>query len=253
LGLVTAAEHGPEAVRVIDAMAKLVAGGVNLDAIVRVASQASPLDGEAWEPPVQQASRPVIAVAGGAAFTFGYAEHAEMLAAAGAEVAVFDPLRDTRLPEGTKGLVLPGGFPEQHAEVLSANSELRAAVADFEGPVHAECGGLLFLVKSLDGHPMCGVLDADASMTPSLLLGYRDAVAASDSALCTEGMRWTGHEFHRTAVTPIHGGKPAWIWRDRAGAVVREGFVEGRVHASYLHTHPVANPGAIARFVRACE
>jgi cobyrinic acid a,c-diamide synthase len=252
LGLVTAAEHGPEAVRVIDAMAKLVAGGVNLDAIARVAGQAGPLGAEPWEPPVQQAGRPVIAVAGGAAFTFGYAEHPEMLAAAGAEVAVFDPLRDTSLPEGTKGLVLPGGFPEQHAEALSANEALRTAVAAFDGPVHAECGGLLFLVKSLDGHPMCGVLDAEAEMTPSLSLGYRDAVAATGSALCTEGMRWTGHEFHRTVVSPIHGGKPAWIWRDRAGAVVREGFAEGRVHASYLHTHPVANPGAIARFVRAC-
>ncbi|MBP2325469.1 cobyrinic acid a,c-diamide synthase [Kibdelosporangium banguiense] len=253
LGLVTAAEHGPEAVRVIDAMAELVAGGVNLDAIVRVAGEAGPLDGEPWQAPVQEASRPVIAVAGGAAFTFGYAEHAEMLAAAGAEVAVFDPLRDTRLPEGTKGLVLPGGFPEQHAEQLSANEALREAVAAFHGPVHAECGGLLFLVKSLDGHPMCGVLDAEAQMTPSLSLGYRDAVAAADSPLCTEGIRWTGHEFHRTVVTPIRGEKPAWIWRDRAGSVVREGFVQRRVHASYLHTHPVANPGAIARFVRACE
>ena len=90
-------------------------------------------------------------------------------------------------------------------------------------------------------------------MAPTLSLGYRDAVAATDSPLCAEGTRWTGHEFHRTVVTPVHGEKPAWIWRDRSGAPVREGFAQGRIHASYLHTHPVANPVATARFVRHCE
>ncbi|WP_083752865.1 cobyrinate a,c-diamide synthase [Actinosynnema sp. ALI-1.44] len=249
LGLVTAAEHGPEAVRVIDSMAHLVAGGVDLDEVTTLARSAGPLPGTPWEPGIAEVGRPVIAIAGGPAFTFGYAEHAELLAAAGAQVEVFDPVHDSALPEGARGLVLPGGFPEQHAEALSANEPLRRAVAEFRGPVHAECGGLLFLVKSLDGHPMCGVLDATAEMTPSLSLGYRDAVAASDSPLCPEGTRWTGHEFHRTVVHPVHGSEPAWIWRDRAGSVVREGFVSGQVHASYLHTHPVANPGAIARFV----
>lgn len=252
LGLVTAAEHGPEAVRAIDSMAHLVAGGVDLDAVTKLAAEAGPLDVQPWEPAVETVGRPVIAVAGGAAFTFGYAEHPEILAAAGAEVAVFDPLRDTSLPEGTSGLVLPGGFPEQHAAALSGNAELRRAVAAFTGPVHAECGGLLFLVKSLDGHPMCGVLDAEAEMTPTLSLGYRDAVATGDSALCAEGTRWTGHEFHRTVVRPIRGDQAAWVWRGRAGEVVREGFVHGLVHASYLHTHPAANPDAIARFVRSC-
>lgn len=250
LGLVTAAEHGPEAIRVIDSMAHLVAGGVDLDAVTAVARTAGPVPGTPWQPDVvPESGRPVIAVAGGPAFTFGYAEHAELLAAAGAQVAVFDPLHDSTLPTGTRGLVLPGGFPEQHAEALSANWPLRRAVAEFDGPVHAECGGLLFLVKSLDGHPMCGVLDATAEMTASLSLGYRDAVALADSPLCPEGTRWTGHEFHRTVVRPVHGAEPAWIWRDRAGSVVREGFVSGRVHASYLHTHPVANPSAIAGFV----
>ena len=253
LGLVTAAEHGPEAVRVIDAMAHLVAGGVDLDAVVRVAAEAVPLDIEPWRPPiVERSDRPTIAVAGGAAFTFGYAEHTEILTAAGADVAVFDPLRDPALPEGTRGVVLPGGFPEQHAAALSANETLCSEFRIFSGPVHAECGGLLFLVNSLDGYPMCGILDASAEMTPKLALGYRDAVATGDSVLCAEGTRWTGHEFHRTAVTPGHGAGPAWVWRDREGAVVREGFIQGQVHASYLHTHPVANPDAIARFVHAC-
>ena len=109
--------------------------------------------------------RPRIAIAGGPAFTFGYAEHPELLAAAGAEVVTFDPLRDEKLPGDVDGLVIGGGFPEEHAADLSANAPLRAQVAALAragAPVIAECAGLLYLARSLDGHPMCGVLDADA-------------------------------------------------------------------------------------------
>jgi cobyrinic acid a,c-diamide synthase len=67
----------------------------------------------------------VVAVAGGAAFTFGYTEQAELLEAAGARVAPFDPLADEDLPEGTAGLILGGGFPEIHAAGLSANGRRR--------------------------------------------------------------------------------------------------------------------------------
>ncbi|GLZ40227.1 cobyrinate a,c-diamide synthase [Actinokineospora sp. NBRC 105648] len=257
LGLIPAAEHGDPATRAVAAMADLVAASVDLDEVVRIAQTASSVDSALWSAsdevePV--AGRPVIAVAGGPAFTFGYAEHTELLRAAGAEVAVVDPLRDEGLPPGTAGLVLPGGFPEAHAEALSANEPLRDAVAALArsgAPVHAECGGLLYLASKLDGHPMCGVLEAEASMTSRLLLGYRDAVALTASVLHPEGARVSGHEFHRTRTLPQHGERPAWVWRDHDGTVHREGFLHGRVHASYLHTHPAGNPAAIRAFIAA--
>ncbi len=150
----------------------------------------------------------MVAVAGGAAFTFGYAEQTELLAAAGLEVAVVDPLHDERLPDGTAALVLPGGFPEEHVAALSANVPLRAAVADLAAsgaPVHAECGGLLYLCADLDGHPLAAVLPATAAMTGRLTLGYREAVALTDSAPFAAGQRVAGHEFHHCAVTPRPG------------------------------------------------
>ncbi|WP_189053792.1 cobyrinate a,c-diamide synthase [Longimycelium tulufanense] len=256
LGLVTAAEGGAAARSAVDAMADAVAAGVDLDAVIRVARTAAPLDARPWEPAIEVVpERPVVAVAGGPAFTFGYAEHVEILSAAGAQVVTVDPLRDERLPEGAAGLVLPGGFPEQHAAELAGNAPLRAEVAAFATagyPVHAECGGLLYLARELDGQPMCGVLDATARMSERLTLGYRDAVAATESALFLPGERVSGHEFHRTVVRPDHGVSPAWHWRDRAGRPVTEGFVHGGVHASYLHTHPAARPEAVARFVARC-
>ncbi|MGW6710350.1 cobyrinate a,c-diamide synthase, partial [Streptomyces sp. NPDC054956] len=195
---------------------------------------------------------PVIAVAGGAAFTFSYAEHAELLTAAGAEVVTFDPLRDETLPEGTAGLVIGGGFPEVYAPELSANERLREAVAGFAaagGPVAAECAGLLYLARSLDGKPMCGVLDADARMSERLTLGYREAVAVSDSVLAPAGTRLRGHEFHRTVIEPGAGAAPAWGFTHPERRV--EGFVERGVHASYLHTHWAAEPSVAVRFAEA--
>ncbi len=175
LGLIPAAELGRDAAAAAGALAAIVAGGVDLEAVLRLARTAGSLPDHADFPaerPVVPAPFPAggprIAVAGGAAFTFGYAEHPELLAAAGAEVVTFDPVRDEQLPEDVHGLVIGGGFPEEHAADLSANARLRAEVAALAGagaPVIAECAGLLYLARSLDGHPMCGVLEADTEMT----------------------------------------------------------------------------------------
>jgi cobyrinic acid a,c-diamide synthase len=252
----------------VAALADLVAAGVDLDAVLRVARSAPELSAPPWVPaeavgpPV--AGRPVVAVAGGPAFSFGYAETTELLAAAGAEVAAFDPLRNESLPAGVRGLVVGGGFPEVYAADLAANAPLRAEVAALAArgaPIAAECAGLLWLCRELDGADMCGVLDAEATMTDRLTLGYRDAVALSDSPLAAAGTRVTGHEFHRTHVSPRSGlltgpapraGAPAdgaaWAWRDADP----EGFVTGNVHASYLHLHWAGRPDIPRRLVAAC-
>jgi cobyrinic acid a,c-diamide synthase len=263
LGLVPVAERRAAAVEAVAAMGAQVAGGCDLDALVALARSAGPLTDAAWEaaeavagpsPAGTALAAGVVAVAGGEAFTFSYAEHAELLTAAGADVVPFDPLRDERLPEGTRGLVVGGGFPEVYAAELSANEPLRKAVADLAlsgAPVAAECAGLLYLCRELDGRPMCGVLDATARMSERLTLGYRDAVAVGDSALAAAGTRMRGHEFHRTVVEPGAGAAPAWGLRAPVRRV--EGFVQRGVHASYLHTHWAAAPGVARRFVERCR
>ncbi|UUU42632.1 cobyrinate a,c-diamide synthase [Streptomyces sp. NBC_00162] len=285
LGLVPVAERRADALAAVAALADQVRAGCDLDALMALARTAPALACEPWsaegaltgtrgsapnpapqtpaglESPYGQSGppdartpgrRPVVAVAGGAAFTFSYAEHAELLTAAGADVVTFDPLRDEALPEGTTGLVIGGGFPEVYAPELSANEPLRAAVAAFAaagGPVAAECAGLLYLARSLDGKPMCGVLDADARMSERLTLGYREAVAVSDSALAPAGTRLRGHEFHRTVIEPGAGATAAWGFTHPERRV--EGFVQQGVHASYLHTHWAAAPSVAGRFAQA--
>ncbi|MGH8886161.1 MAG: cobyrinate a,c-diamide synthase [Egibacteraceae bacterium] len=248
LGLVPVAERPAEARRAVADLGGRVGAHVDLDAVLALARTAPRLHRAAWAPPAgwtRDAPRRRVAVAGGPAFSFVYTENLELLAAAGAEIAPLDPTRDEALPDGTQALYLGGGFPEAHAEALSANAPLRAAVAAFDGPVLAECGGLLYLCRQLDGLPMCGVLDAQAAMTDRLTLGYREAEAATGSALWDLGARVCGHEFHYSTATPGAGAAPAWRLPRT------EGFVTGRVHASYLHTHWAATPDVARRFLEA--
>jgi cobyrinic acid a,c-diamide synthase len=254
LGLVPADEQRGQAEGAVEAAAELVRDGVDLEALVAAARAAIPIEVEAWEPTNEvtpaEGPRPVVAIAGGPVFSFRYTETAELLTAAGAEVVALDPLEEL-LPEATSALYLGGGFPEMHAEALSANVKLREQVAaEIAGglPVVAECAGLLYLCRELDGHPMTGVLPATARMTSSLTLGYRTAVAATTNALYDEGRRVRGHEFHRTEVT-YDSDRPA-AWYLPGGA---EGVARPQLHASYLHLHWTATPDVPARFVAAAR
>lgn len=257
LGLVPAAERSAAAVAVVAELGAVIAESVDLDAVLRLARSAEPLpiDDEELGPRAMDGSPIRIAVAAGAAFTFGYTEHVELLQQAGAQIVPLDPLTDERLPPDVEGLVIGGGFPEVHAVDLSANVALRtdiARAASIGMPIVGECAGLLYLGRTLDGHPMCGVLATDAAMTDRLTLGYREAVAAGDSPLTTEGMRVHGHEFHRTTITASEEGqRPAWRWRTREKSVV-EGVAHRSVHASYLHLHWSGNTGIADRFLETC-
>ncbi|MCX4688425.1 cobyrinate a,c-diamide synthase [Kitasatospora purpeofusca] len=269
LGLIPAVERSAEALRAVADMGELVAASVDLDAVLALARTAPPLTAEPWDPAREVAplaaaagagagaARPRIAVAGGAAFSFSYAENTELLTAAGAEVVPFDPLHADALPEGTAGLVIGGGFPELYVRELSANGQLRSAIAAFAtsgGPVAAECAGLLYLGRELDGLPMCGVLDTSARMTERLTLGYREAVALHDSVLAPTGARLRGHEFHRTVCEPGAGERPAWGWRLPDGPRA-EGFAgapgAANIHASYLHLHWAGYPQLATAFTAA--
>jgi cobyrinic acid a,c-diamide synthase len=254
LGLVPAAERA-DAAAALDRLAAQVADRVDLEAVLRLARQAPDLPGPAWAPPGRDPAgeRPVIAVAGGRAFTFRYPETDTLLRAAGCEVAVFDPTRDEALPAGTRGLYLGGGFPEVHAADLSANDPLRSQIRDAVRsglPTVAECAGLLYLCHSVDGAPMSGALDVDAAMAPRLTLAYRTATTSRPNLLGRPGESVTGHEFHRTQLLGSPGA-PAWEFPDRHGGTAADGTASATLHAAYLHTHWAGHPHLAARFADA--
>ena len=246
LGLVPAEERH-EASLQVERLAARIAERLDLTEIVRIASAATDLTADMWLPGADVTEGPIVAVAGGRAFTFRYPETEELLRAHGCRTVTFDPLRDERLPAGTAGIYLGGGFPEVHAAELAANEPLRAhlrhAVASGV-PTVAECAGLLYLAREVDGHEMVGAIAASARMTPRLTLGYRTAIAPHDTLLAPAGTRVTGHEFHRTVADS--DASPAWLLDGRP-----DGVATAAVHASYLHTHWAGHPELARHFAAA--
>jgi cobyrinic acid a,c-diamide synthase len=255
LGLVPVAEREARALESLGRLGAAIEAGCDIDALLRLARAAPDEPGEPWRP--EPGADPIparIAVARGPAFSFHYEENLELLRAAGAELVDLDPLADEALPPRTGALVLAGGFPEAYGEELSANWALRAEIAAFAArgrPVLAECGGLLYLARELDGRAMCDVIPVVGHMGDRLSLGYREAVALADHPAWPAGTAVRGHEFHYSRVEPAADPEaPAWALRAR-GVERPEGHVAGGVHASYLHTHWAATPAVAARLVAA--
>ena len=251
LGLVPVAEH-PEQVRL--AVARLGAAierTCDVAGLLEVA-QAAPARPVPDAPTAAPVGGVRVALASGPAFSFTYPENVALLAQAGAELVPFDPLVDERLPEGCHGLYAGGGFPEVFAPALGHNRPLLDDVGRRVGRglvVWAECGGLLWLCRALDGVPLVGAIAASARMTEGLTIGYRTAVTRRPSPFGPPGTVLRGHEFHRSCVDPAGA---ALELRGRFGHGTA-GFASPTLLASYLHQHLAATPELAERFVAAVQ
>ncbi len=265
LGLVPVAER-PDAAATLDRLAEQIEKFVDLDALLALAQGADALDVESWTPLAGESGTsttdgPMVAIVGGRAFTFRYAETEELLRAAGCRTVTFDPATDAALPADVAGLYLGGGFPEVHAGALSANTSL---LADIREAIHAglptvaECAGLLYLCDAVEGQRMVGAVPAQAAMHPRLTLGYREARTGVDSLLGPAGTAVRGHEFHRTRTDPAHASSPAWQMVAPGGESQSAGFAldpagtgTPTLHAAYLHVHWAGHLHLAANFAAA--
>ncbi len=181
-----------------------------------------------------------LAVAWDEAFSFYYDEQLALLRAAGVGLYFWSPLRDAPLSPEVGGLILGGGYPELWAETLSQRQDvlqnLRQRIT--QGlPVYAECGGLMFLGKTLitlegTSWPLVGAMPLVTQMTQRLTLGYRQIKATADTCFVSQGEVITGHEFHYSQAVP-----PQDI------------YSIANVHATYLHCHWGAYPQQVQRFL----
>jgi cobyrinic acid a,c-diamide synthase len=251
LGLVPVVEDREHAARALAVLSAEVERRCDLAAIEAIARSA-PTRRAALLPPASRCGSARIAVAAGPAFSFAYPDNLRRLEEAGAELVPFDPAADSSLPGGTTGLYAGGGFPEELLEELSANAPMLADVRAraLAGTVTwAECGGLLWLCRSLEGSRLCGVLPAAARMTARLELGYRSATARVPNPVIEPGLEARGHEFHYSR---LDEPGEALELRGRRGTT-RAGFASPTMLASYLHLHLGADPSPAERFVRAAH
>ncbi len=280
LGLVTVDETGLEA-SLVDRLASLAEEHIRLDRLLTEAELAhdgkypeAPFPGsedpafhKSEKKPPPWIQNPTIAVARDAAFCFYYQDNLELLEWAGARIRFFSPLRGETIPEDASAVILGGGYPEVHAEILSGNrrffEDLRRWAARGR-PVYGECGGLMVLGRSielLDGRriPMAGLLPFRTRMLERRKsLGYVEVVLRSDCLLGRRGDRLRGHEFHYSEIVAdekaLSRCERCYRLTARKFREERtEGYRLGSVLASYVHLHWGSRPEAARFFVRAAS
>jgi cobyrinic acid a,c-diamide synthase len=220
------------------------------EALLALARSAEPLACEH----VQRAKGPRVCRVGIArdeAFHFYYDYNLRALEREGAELVPFSPLHDRVLPE-VDALLFGGGYPEVHAANLAQNGSMLDAVRAFSAadkPIYAECGGLMFLTRSirtLDGvsHQMVGIVPGEAVMAQKLsALGYVTVTTSEDTFLGPKGTRYRGHQFRYSDLT-LEGevARVCEVLRRRGGEPTREGYAVRNTFASYVHAHWASNP-----------
>ena len=261
MGLIPTVE-GTVADRWYDAIANQVEETFDLDRIVQIAATCHPPSAQAAAYPLEtKPKRARIAIAQDKAFSFYYQDSLDMLEAWGAELAPFSPLEDQHLPPGAGGIYIGGGFPEMFAAQLAANTPMLASIQDAVGrgvPVYGECGGLMYLGRSLSDlegnqHSMVGVIPAVSAMSDErLVLGYREVESRTDNPLMGRGHRVRAHEFHwSTLEAPPTDEESVYRVVDQENRP--DGFHVGSVWASYVHIHLGSDPSLARRFVDTCS
>lgn len=251
LGLVTAAEVADLQTKMA-ALAAQAEKSLDLEGLLELARSAPPVVCEPVELP--RYDTPVrIAVARDKAFCFYYEDSLQALRDMGAQLVEFSPLQDKALPENIQGLYLGGGYPELYAPQLSRNLSMRRSVRDAlkKGlPCIAECGGFMYLCRTIGDWPMVGHLPGNCRDTGKLVrFGYVTLTAKGDNLLCQAGESVRGHEFHRWDAEHTGADFSAVKPNGRGWDCV---FATDRLYAGYPHFHFYANPEFAKNFYQAC-
>lgn len=266
LGLVTVSEHMYGQAQ-IDRMAQLVEQQVDIPELLRrtVITEISPRPA-VTPPPAQLTAKVRIAIAKDAAFGFYYPDDLSAFDRAGAELVPFDTLNHARLP-AVDGLFIGGGFPESFISTLAANQTLQRDIRDFienGGPSYAECGGLMYLCRSLRWHEdygeMVGVIPADAVIEKKPVgRGYaRFQPRETHPWPSVNGDDCPAHEFHyaRLVSLPSDTRWASSVTRGHGIDGKHDGIVYRNLLAGFLHQrHGAANPWVdrFVDFVRHCS
>jgi len=202
-----------------------------------------------------------IGVALDEAFNFYYKDNIDLLQCKGAEIVHFSPVHDKTIPE-VDGLIIGGGYPEIFASELADNGAMRRSIyeASRRGmPIYAECGGLMYLMRSLDvedgsRYAMAGVFEGVASMKHARTIGYVMGRFGTDTPIGQEGALFKGHEFHHSAITDLPPGTKFACRLDRGTGICNglDGIISQNTLASYTHLHAASYVPMSGKFVESC-
>jgi cobyrinic acid a,c-diamide synthase len=255
LGLVPAVERD-NILQSIEKWGSVMAENVDLDAFIAIMKKSKKLP-KGREPLWFEGNKNKvkIGVAIDEVFTFYYKENLEALEANNAKIIPFSPLNDDELPD-VDGIYIGGGYPEIFAEGLESNESMRKSIYKYyneDNPIYAECGGLMYLSKSINTKNMCNVFKYPSKMTKNVqALSYVISEAQKDNIILKKGDRFKGHEFHYSKVD-IGNSKPEFAFKIIRGTGIsgsKDGLMAKNTVASYVHTHVAACPQFALNFTR---
>lgn len=258
LGLVPTSERKELEKKVI-AVAKYMEEQIDVDKAVSIAKKAPKL--HIKNNGIMKNIKATIAVALDESFNFYYTDNFDTLRSLGAELRFFSPVNDEVIPD-TDAMFLGGGFPEVLADKLERNSRMLRSIknaASDDMPIYAECGGLMYLTKSItefDGkkHSMVDLFDADTIMDKKLTLNYTEAKITDTCLIAKAGKTVRGHEFHYSKIDNVSKDS-RFAYKLRRGKGVNgsmDGFMEYNTLASYMHLH-FANKFLAENFLLNCK
>jgi cobyrinic acid a,c-diamide synthase len=255
LGLVPAVER-ENILRYIQNWGKVMEENLDLDILLSIMKAAKKLP-KGREPiwNKEKSQKVKLGVAKDEVFSFYYQDNLEALEANHAELVYFSPLNDTQVPD-VDAVYIGGGYPEIFARELEANQLMRKSLKKFHqngSPIYAECGGLMYLTRSINKHEMCNVFPYHSHMTKKpQALSYVIACARNDNIIVKKGDEFKGHEFHYSKLE-LEGAMPKFafnILRGRGITGSMDGLMSDNTLASYVHTHVAACPNFASGIVK---
>ncbi|MDD2968618.1 MAG: cobyrinate a,c-diamide synthase [Lachnospiraceae bacterium] len=232
---------------------------VSIDKIFDIAKKAADLTTEEYCIP-KQAGHVTLAVARDEAFCFYYQDNLELLQKMGAELVFFSPLHDHTLPDEIDGILFGGGYPELHAEALSANFKMleEIRVRQRQGiPILAECGGFMYLHEEMEDlkhhrYRMAGIVQGTAYKTDSLKrFGYVTLECRKKNTLFQKGLTIRGHEFH--VYDSTNPGNGFLAVRPRSKESWDCMVTDGTLAVGFPHLYYDSNPEFPYQFLIRCK
>jgi cobyrinic acid a,c-diamide synthase len=262
LGLMPATE-AEQAQATIARLAAAVRDGIDVDRLLFLCGQPGALP--AAPPPLRRRADLRVGIARDRAFGFYYPEDLESLQRAGAELVFFDAINTAHLPP-VDALFIGGGFPEVLAAPLAANRSLRGeirAAVEAGLPTYAECGGLMYLARSIRwgdrSYPMAAALPVDVEMQSRPVgRGYVHLAPTAAHLWRGEAPLLRAHEFHHSRLVNVDPSL-RYAYEVRRGHGIdgkRDGIVYRNTLASYAHLRSLAGddwPARFLDFARACR
>ena len=242
LGLVPVIEQN-DLKQKIKKIAKRISSYLDIDRIVSIAKQTSPFLQASRQP--QKQFKVTIGVALDKSFNFYYYDNFDALRREGAKIEFFSPISDP-VPPKCDGLYIGGGFPEVLGQLLAKNHTMKKSIkslAEQEMPIYAECGGLMYLTKSIEygnkKYSTVGLFDAKTTMEKKMTLNYTKAQVISDCIVAKKSTELLGHEFHYSELKSIPKDSK-FAYELSIGVGIngkKDGLIEYNTLASYMHLY----------------